>query len=425
MGPRRDRPGRQERGAGRSRDERAGQRRGGRLDRDADRLPVVFPSRPGTDVQHRHGGLRRLARIIYGVQGEGRGHSSRSRVVIEHLLASGHEVRIFTSHKGYEHLRPHFEGVTEIFGLVFAFEGEKLDLLGTLRRNLERGSGELPETVMKMARIWKEFRPQIAVTDFEPWVPYARTILGIPFLSIDHQHVLSHYRLEYPYRWRPEYLQARAVVDGMVRGAERYLVTSFFFPEPRGRGRRRATLVGPILRREVLARTAERDGPILVYATTAEARQALDLLRGRPEECLAYGFGRDEGRDGNIRFRPPSVDRFLDDLAAARAVVTNGGYTLMSEALYLGTPIYAIPIRNQFEQMINGYQLERLGYGLFDLDPVRRRLQQFLDGIAYFRANIERDRRVPAGPEGESGPDRFNGNPHLFALLDERLGRLA
>ena len=364
-----------------------------------------------------------MARIIYGVQGEGRGHSSRSRVVIEHLLCRGHEVRVFTSHKGYEHLRPHFPDVTEIFGLVFEFEGEKVDLLATVRRNIERGSGEIPETVARMALIWRRFRPQIAITDFEPFVPYARTLLGIPFLSIDHQHVLSHFDLEYPHQWRREYLRARAVVGGIYRGAERYLVTSFFFPEPRARSGRRAILVGPILRREVLGRTPAHGGPLLLYATTSEARRALDLFRGRPEECLAYGFGRREGREGNLRFRPPSIDRFLDDLAAASAVVANGGYTLISEALYLGKPVYAIPIRNQFEQMINGYQLERLGYGLFDLDPSPRRLEQFLDGLGYFRSNIERDRGLPVGAEGAGG-DRFDGTPRLLGLLDRRLDRL-
>jgi len=36
----------------------------------------------------------------------------------------------------------------------------------------------------------------------------------------------------------------------------------------------------------------------------------------------------------------------------------------MSEALFFNKPIYSIPIQNQFEQMLNGYYLERLGYGL-------------------------------------------------------------
>ena len=33
-------------------------------------------------------------RVLYGVVGEGMGHAIRSRVVLEHLFAQGHEVEI-------------------------------------------------------------------------------------------------------------------------------------------------------------------------------------------------------------------------------------------------------------------------------------------------------------------------------------------
>lgn len=358
------------------------------------------------------------------MQGEGRGHSSRSLLVIEHLVARGHEVRVFTSRKAYAYLKERLAGVPidEIFGLAFEFEGERVDVLRTIRRNLRQGTEDIPETLAKMIESWRGFAPQVAITDFEPFVPYARGLFGIPFISIDHQHVLTNYRPEYPYAWRAEYLKARAVVDAMYFGADHYFTTTFYFPEVRARYRGRATLVPPILRREVLCQAPQHDGPILLYATTPEARQALDLLDGRSEPCVAYGFGR-EGTDRKIRFRPPSTEGFLQDLAAARAVITNGGYTLMSEALYLGKPVYALPIRNQFEQMLNGWHLERLGYGLFDLAAQERRLGMFLDGLDYYRANIERDRKLPMSEAADPAahPDRFNGNALLFRMLDERI----
>ena len=36
-------------------------------------------------------------KILYGVVGEGMGHAMRSRVVLEHLVAQGHEVEIMAS----------------------------------------------------------------------------------------------------------------------------------------------------------------------------------------------------------------------------------------------------------------------------------------------------------------------------------------
>ncbi len=334
-----------------------------------------------------------MARILYGVQGEGRGHSSRSRVIIEYLIARGHQVKILTSHKGYEYLSRHFEDVVRVMGLGFVFAGDRLDLLKTLQKNLQDGSTEAGRTFKTLIRTLREFEPQVAITDFEPFVPYAKTLAGVPFLSIDHQHVLSHYRLEFPYAWRQDFRGARAVVDAMYQLADHYYVTSFFFPEVKQRYRKRSTLIGPILRTEVLQQAQQKagdDGHIVVYATTSEARLAIGLARRTKWRFLAYGFDR-LGEDGNIVYRPASTAGFLGDVASARAIITNGGYTLMSEALHLGKPIYSIPIASQFEQMINGYYLEKLGYGLYDLAPTAERLAMFLEGLDYFRRNIARD----------------------------------
>lgn len=38
-------------------------------------------------------------RILYGVTGEGMGHAIRSRVLLEHLVAQGHEVMVVASGK--------------------------------------------------------------------------------------------------------------------------------------------------------------------------------------------------------------------------------------------------------------------------------------------------------------------------------------
>ena len=68
--------------------------------------------------------------------------------------------------------------------------------------------------------------------------------------------------------------------------------------------------------------------------------------------------------DGAIEFRPRSVDGFLEDLVTARGVVTGGGFSLLSEAVYLGKPVLSVPLRGQFEQLMNARYLEREGFGI-------------------------------------------------------------
>ncbi len=82
--------------------------------------------------------------------------------------------------------------------------------------------------------------------------------------------------------------------------------------------------------------------------------------------CHVYGMrdGDDVGTtDGCIEYRPRSVDGFLDDLVGCAGVVTGGGFSLLSEAVYLHKPVLSVPLAGQFEQLMNARYLEREGYG--------------------------------------------------------------
>ncbi len=49
-------------------------------------------------------------KILYGVVGEGMGHAMRSRVVLEHLVAQGHELEIMASGRATDFLSKRFSG---------------------------------------------------------------------------------------------------------------------------------------------------------------------------------------------------------------------------------------------------------------------------------------------------------------------------
>ena len=71
-------------------------------------------------------------RILYGVVGEGMGHATRSRVLLEHLLTLGHTVRVVVSGRAHGFLTARFQGrdrirFEEISGLVLGFEGNAVE----------------------------------------------------------------------------------------------------------------------------------------------------------------------------------------------------------------------------------------------------------------------------------------------------------
>ena len=65
-----------------------------------------------------------MARIVYGVAGEGSGHSSRAREIAAHLLEQGHDLWLASYDRGYRNLRDDFR-VLEIEGLCIASEDNR------------------------------------------------------------------------------------------------------------------------------------------------------------------------------------------------------------------------------------------------------------------------------------------------------------
>ncbi|MGE3668821.1 MAG: glycosyltransferase family protein, partial [Polyangiaceae bacterium] len=43
-------------------------------------------------------------RILYGVVGEGMGHATRSRVILEHLVRRGHQIKVVVSGRAHRFL---------------------------------------------------------------------------------------------------------------------------------------------------------------------------------------------------------------------------------------------------------------------------------------------------------------------------------
>lgn len=323
-------------------------------------------------------------RILYGVSGEGSGHSSRARVALRHLVAAGHEVRVASYDRGYRNLSDDFD-VLEIEGLSIATADNQVSLVQTFTDNL----GRLPEgwRALRELRRWgvSEFEPDVVLTDFEPMTAYLARHTGRPLLSLDNQHRMRWMNYPCPPELSRDARLAETVVRMLVPRPDAALVTSFWFGEVKNE---RTFLVPPILRQEVRGREATEGEHVLVYATKG-FDSLLERLRACPRErFLVYGYDRPPGEDGNLVFRGFSVDGFLDDLASCRAVVATAGFTLMTEALSLGKPMLALPMAGQFEQALNALLLQDIGCGRDGRDAGSETLGDFLYRLPEYRARL-------------------------------------
>lgn len=343
-----------------------------------------------------------MVRILYGVSGEGSGHSSRARVVARHLLAAGHEVLLASYDRGFTDLSQEFE-VQRIEGLTIGTINNRVSVVKTFTENLARLSDGVASLRALRRRGFEELDPQVVITDFEPMTAHLAGHFERPLLSLDNQHRFRYMSYPCPRHLKKDGLVTESVVRMMVPRPTAAFVTTFWFGATRSE---KATLFPPLLRREVLA-TAPREGEhVLVYFTKA-FDDFLPLLRERRRErFLVYGTGR-EGEEGNLVFKPFSRDGFLADLASARAVIATAGFTLLTEALYLRKPLLALPMAGQFEQELNALLLEEGGLGRNGRKAGPETVGDFLYRLPDYRAALE------ARPH--------EGNERLLGALDELL----
>lgn len=321
-------------------------------------------------------------RILYGVVGEGMGHATRSRVVLEHLTKH-HDVHIVVSGRARDYLAKRFENVHNIWGFTIQYEGNSVKKWQTVLENLKGAVTGWPQNVKKYFELVDEFQPDVVISDFESFSYLFARNHFIPCISIDNMQIINRCKHE-PALIGPhedEFQLTKGIVKSKAPGCFHYLITTFFYPPVR---KDRTTLLPSILRPEILQAKSEPGEHLLVYQTMTSNTALIEELRRSGIECRIYGFRRDitsDVREGNLIFKPFSEAGFIDDLRTARGVVGGGGYTLMSEAVYLRKPMLSVPIGGQFEQVMNALYLQQLNYGMHATALDGRVLGEFLEKV--------------------------------------------
>jgi uncharacterized protein (TIGR00661 family) len=332
-------------------------------------------------------------RLLYGVVGEGMGHAIRSRVVLEHLFAQGHDVEIMASSRAADYLAKRFPEVHRIHGLHIIYDENRVQRGATLLTNALDSTAALPQQIRAYFKLVEDFKPQAVISDFESFAYFYAKLHRLPIISVDNMQVLSRcsHDPELLKGIRTEFELIRAFVASKLPFCDHYMITTFFFPETR---RDNTTLVPPILRREILAaRARARTGGHLLVYQTAEGNTGLPrALAELGVPCRIYGMRRDLSEDvveDTLTYRPFNEETFIEDLATARGVVSGGSFTLMGECVYLHKPMLTCPVIGQLEQVVNSRYLEKVGYGRHAEHIDAAVLREFLDELPRYQQNLE------------------------------------
>ncbi|MGA3124365.1 MAG: glycosyltransferase family protein [Polyangiaceae bacterium] len=301
-------------------------------------------------------------RIVYGIFGYGRGHATRAEAVLSEIRQR-HDVLILVGGDAHEALCSRFpvERIPSL-GYVYGARGERSVRL-TFQRNFRKVADLVfgGETFRNVVRRVRDFKPDVAICDADPWTHRAAAALGVPRIGFDHFGIMAWCRP--PIAWRDTVQVFRDVFAYRALNGrpQRVVVSSFFDPESPGPGVR---VVGPLLRDEVRRATARPGDHVLVYFNQSEHQltpRVMEELRALRLPVVIYGK-RHRGTDANLVYKRVGDPAFLDDLASCRAVLSTAGNQLVGETMHLGKPILVAP-ENTPEQRMNALAVERLGVG--------------------------------------------------------------
>ncbi|MCP4669394.1 MAG: hypothetical protein GY849_23930, partial [Deltaproteobacteria bacterium] len=273
-----------------------------------------------------------MAKILYGVQGDGSGHVNRARIIAQELPQ--HEF-FFIGGGPVQGLAAEGYRVFNVPFMDTLYRNNSVDIYGTIShafKVLLRSRS----VVKKVSAVIHQFDPDLIITDFELFTPRAARKLNRFCVSLDHQHILTHGVYDLSRQQYLSGLMAKSVIRWFYSVPKYYLIVSFFPLPPRDK--KKAEVFPAIIKRAAMEQSPTLGDHILVYQTSPTFKRIFPLLETSGHPCIIYGFGS-RPPQGNLIFKAPSSKNFINDLASCQYVLANGGHNVISEALYFGKPV--------------------------------------------------------------------------------------
>ncbi|WP_400247116.1 MJ1255/VC2487 family glycosyltransferase [Methanobrevibacter smithii] len=328
--------------------------------------------------------------IFYCICGEGMGHAIRSSVIIDRIKDK-YDVYIFSSDRAYKYLNEKFDNVYKIGGFNTVYINNKVNNTKTLINALKRNPLNIKEGYEELYKKARKLSPNVIVTDFEIYATMVSKLLSIPLISLDNIHMITQTAIDYPPKHQGEMLKAKGVIKSYVIKPKIHILTSFFYPKIKPK--KRAVLYPPVIREDILKLEPTIEDHIIVYQTSKESVKLVEQLKSLNEKFIVYGFNKDEV-DKNLTYKLFNENEFYNDLASAKAVICNGGFTFISEAISLKKPIYSVPAIGNFEQTLNGFYVQKLGYGEYHEEMSPKKVEKFLKRLPKYQKKLAKVKKT-------------------------------
>jgi uncharacterized protein (TIGR00661 family) len=262
--------------------------------------------------------------------------------------------------------------VTVLPTLEFVCKNNRsVSMTGTLASVIRRAP-EYVRSLRRLKAIVRELQPDVLLNFFEPLTGiYAMTSRRRPpIVTIGHQFMFEH----------PDYIRVAGVrmqqfgmkwFVRLVGSASTRLALSLY--EAADMPEKSLFVCPPLLRKRLFELEPNPNGSFtLVYLLNhGYAGQIIKWHEANPKTALHCFYDKpgalaESRHDDTLTFHRLDGEKFLRMMAECRNVVCTAGFESVSEAAYLGKPLFMVPVENHVEQQINALDAVKIGLGVTD-----------------------------------------------------------
>lgn len=309
-------------------------------------------------------------KILFGIQGTGNGHISRSKEVIRHLVKYA-DVDILVSENQHE-VDVGFDVKYKLAGLGFVF-----GKLGGIDYWSSVKGAEFRKFISDISALPVE-KYDLVISDFEPVTAWASKMKEVPSVSLSH-----HASFLSPKTPRPP-KKNRLVELIMKWYAPCSIPVGFHFEKYD------SFIHTPVIREEIRNADVKNDGHYTVYLPSYHEKHISGFLRnvGVKWEVFSKHYKGVPYVEDNVKVSPVGDGDFVRSLTSCEGLLCGAGFDTPSEALYLGKKLLVVPMKGQYEQHCNAEALRRLGV------PVAKKIDKDFNNVLENWVNSSQTYRV-------------------------------
>jgi len=291
-------------------------------------------------------------RILYGIQGTGNGHITRSSKVIGRLKDLGFDVDIAISGKFHQVNIPHdikynFSG--------FNFTHNQDGSINKLKTFLNNSFYQfLKDVKLDLSEYNK------VITDFEPITSWASKWQNKETWGLGNQYSFFSDKIPRP---KNRDILSESILK-MMSPVNNYIGLHYEMYDD--------FIYHPIIRDDVINSKIFNKGHYTVYLPNFRLSNLVNnfMQFGGIQFHIFSNEVENITTNRNCIILPLNKEEFLDSFISSEGIITTGGFQTTSESLYCGKKLLVIPIKGQYEQICNVESLKNIGVMCGSLDSI-------------------------------------------------------